>query len=70
MCWLIKIKLLIDKLQGVIEMYKAELSSANELISHLKLEWSSTKQETEKGGANNDSGGSCRFKQAVDYKTK
>ena len=40
----------IDKLQGVIEMYKAELSSANELISHLKLEWSSAKQETDDWG--------------------
>ena len=36
----------INKLQGVIEMYKAELKSADELISHLKLERSSAKQET------------------------
>lgn len=36
----------IDKLQGVIEMYKAELSGANELIHHLKFEWSSAKLET------------------------
>ena len=37
----------IDKLEGAIEVYKAELSDANELISNLKLERSSVVQETD-----------------------